>query len=151
MRDSGVVVDVPINVAVDADATQPGLAGVASRGAGLLIARYLVVGLLNLVAVTFLVRRLGPENWASYATGLFIANFVDQYLGPRLLGSVVHAKAVSPQILAAAAFTSQLGGVLVFTVVLALALPVDARNLERIRFHPRGNDLFVIRRISSER
>jgi hypothetical protein len=65
------------------------LRSAASAGAAALAGRYLFVGLMNLGATTLLVRHLGPAKWASYGVALFLANFMDQYLGSKLLGAII--------------------------------------------------------------
>ena len=82
----------------------------ASSGAATLAARYLFVGLLNLGATTLLVRHLGPARWASYGVALFLANFMDQYLGSKLLGAVIASPNPSPGLLRSGAYVMQLIG-----------------------------------------
>src|SRR5271154_2106600 len=82
----------------------------ASSGAAALTARYLFVGLLNLGATTLLVRHLGPANWASYGVALFLPNFMDHYLGSKLLGAVIASAEPSPGLLRSGAFLMQLVG-----------------------------------------
>jgi hypothetical protein len=97
----------------------------ASSGAATLAARYLVVGLMNLGATTLLVRHLGPANWASYGVALFLANFVDQYLGSRLLGAVIASGEPSHGLLRSSAFLMQLVGRLGLLIAIIAMLPVS--------------------------
>jgi O-antigen/teichoic acid export membrane protein len=98
------------------------LADRATAGGGLLGLRYLVVGLLNLGGSVFLIRRLGPEAWASYSVALFLATFVDQQLGARLLG-VLHTRATLPRSLVeAAAAIAQVSAAVCLLVLLPAAL-----------------------------
>ena len=96
----------------------------ASSGAATLAARYLFVGLLNLGATTLLVRHLGPAKWASYGVGLFLANFMDQYLGSKLLGAVIASSEPSPGLLRTSAYVMQLIGRLALLVAIVSMLPV---------------------------
>lgn len=97
----------------------------ASSGAAMLVGRYAFVGLMNVGATTFLVRRLGPAAWASYGVALFLANFVDQYLGSKLLGTVIAARQPSRGLLRAGAFSMQVIGTTAVTLGVLLAVPVD--------------------------
>jgi hypothetical protein len=97
----------------------------ASSGAAALAARYLLVGLLNLGATTLLVRHLGPANWASYGVALFLANFIDQYLGSKLLGAVIASREPSPGLLRSAAYLMQFVGRLGLLIAIIAMLPVS--------------------------
>ncbi|MDE3134156.1 MAG: oligosaccharide flippase family protein [Acidobacteriota bacterium] len=97
----------------------------ASSGAAALAARYLFVGLLNLGATTLLVRHLGPANWASYGVALFLANFMDQYLGSKLLGAVIASNEPAPGLLRAGAYLMQVVGRLGLLVAIVAMLPVS--------------------------
>jgi Polysaccharide biosynthesis protein len=97
----------------------------AASGAAALAARYLFVGLLNLAATTLLVRRLGPANWASYGVALFLANFMDQYLGSKLLGAVIASREPSPGLLRSAAYLMQIVGRLGLLIAIIAMLPVS--------------------------
>jgi O-antigen/teichoic acid export membrane protein len=96
----------PLSLDTPTPAVPAPLAVRATASVGLLAARYLVVGILNLGGSVFLIRRLGPEAWASYSVALFLTTFVDQQLGARLLGAL-HTRATLPRSLldAAAAVT----------------------------------------------
>ena len=96
----------------------------ASSGAATLAARYLFVGLLNLGATTLLVRHLGPARWASYGVALFLANFIDQYLGSKLLGAVIASPNPSPGLLRSAAYVMQLIGRIALLIAIVMMLPV---------------------------
>ncbi len=98
----------------------------ASFGAAALAARYLFVGLLNLGATTLLVRHLGPANWASYGVALFLANFMDQYLGSKLLGAVIAGGEPSPALLRSAAYVMQLIGRAGLLIALVAMLPATS-------------------------
>ena len=100
-----------------------GTAARAASGAAALAARYLFVGLINLGATTLLVRHLGPANWASYGVALFLANFMDQYLGAKLLGAIIAAAEPSPGLLRSAAFLMQLVGRLGVLIAIIAMLP----------------------------
>lgn len=102
----------------------PDTATRASSGAAALAARYLFVGLLNLGATTLLVRHLGPANWASYGVALFLANFMDQYLGSKLLGAVIAAGEPSPGLLRSAAYVMQLIGRMGVLIAVVAMVPV---------------------------
>ena len=96
----------------------------ASSGAATLAGRYLFVGLMNLGATTLLVRHLGPSNWASYGVALFLANFMDQYLGSKLLGAVIASREPSPGMLRSAAYVMQIVGRLGLLIAVIAMLPV---------------------------
>jgi hypothetical protein len=95
----------------------------ASSGAAALAARYLFVGLLNLGATTLLVRHLGPAKWASYGVALFLANFMDQYLGSKLLGAVIASDQPSPGLIRAGAYLMQLVGRIGILIAVLAMLP----------------------------
>ena len=97
----------------------------ASSGAAALAARYLFVGLMNLGATTLLVRHLGPANWASYGVALFLANFMDQYLGSKLLGAVIASSGPSPGLLRSAAYLMQIVGRAGLLIAIIAMLPVS--------------------------
>jgi hypothetical protein len=107
-----------------------GTATSASSGAAALAARYLFVGLMNLGATTLLVRHLGPANWASYGVALFLANFVDQYLGSKLLGAVIASPDPSTSLLRAAAHLMRTIGRLGLLIAILAMLP--AAQLTRL-------------------
>ncbi len=96
----------------------------ASSGAATLAARYLFVGLMNLGATTLLVRHLGPANWASYGVALFLANFMDQYLGSKLLGAVIASSEPKPGLLRSGAYLMQVVGRLGLLIAVIAMLPV---------------------------
>jgi hypothetical protein len=97
----------------------------ASSGAAALAARYLFVGLMNLGATTLLVRHLGPANWASYGVALFLANFMDQYLGSKLLGAVIASGDPGPGLLRSGAYLMQIVGRLGLLIAIVAMLPVS--------------------------
>lgn len=97
----------------------------ASSGAAALAARYLFVGLMNLGVTTLLVRHLGPANWASYGVALFLANFMDQYLGSKLLGAVIAANDPGPGLLRSGAYLMQIVGRLGLLIAIVAMLPVS--------------------------
>ena len=97
----------------------------ASSGAATLAARYLFVGLMNLGATTLLVRHLGPANWASYGVALFLANFMDQYLGSKLLGAVIASSEPSPGLLRSGAYLMQIVGRLGLLIAVVAMLPAS--------------------------
>jgi hypothetical protein len=97
----------------------------ASSGAAALAARYLFVGLMNLGATTLLVRHLGPAYWASYGVALFLANFVDQYLGSKLLGAVIASREPSLGLLRSGAYLMQIVGRLGLLIAIIAMLPVS--------------------------
>lgn len=97
----------------------------ASSGAATLAGRYLFVGLMNLGATTLLVRHLGPANWASYGVALFLANFMDQYLGSKLLGAVITSSEPSRGLLRSAAYLMQMVGRLGLLIAIIAMLPVS--------------------------
>jgi hypothetical protein len=97
----------------------------ASSGAATLAARYLFVGLMNLGATTLLVRHLGPANWASYGVALFLANFMDQYLGSKLLGAVIASSKPSPGLLRSGAYLMQVVGRLGLLIAVLAMLPAS--------------------------
>ncbi|HEX3616028.1 MAG TPA: oligosaccharide flippase family protein [Solirubrobacteraceae bacterium] len=97
----------------------------ASSGAVTLAARYLFVGLLNLGATTLLVRHLGPAAWASYGVALFLANFIDQYLGSKLLAAVVASREPSRGLLRSSAYLMQIVGRLALLIAIIAMLPVS--------------------------
>ncbi len=96
----------------------------ASVGAAALAGRYLFVGLLNLGATTLLVRHLGPANWASYGVALFLANFMDQYLGSKLLGAVIASSEASDGLLSSGAYVMQVVGRAGLLIAVLAMLPV---------------------------
>jgi hypothetical protein len=96
----------------------------AASGATTLAARYLLVGLLNLGATTLLVRHLGPSNWASYGVALFLANFMDQYLGSKLLGAVIASPAPTIALLEAGAYLMSLVARMGLLLALIAMFPV---------------------------
>jgi hypothetical protein len=97
----------------------------ASSGAATLAARYLFVGLMNLGATTLLVRHLGPAAWASYGVALFLANFIDQYLGSKLLGAVIASSEPSLGLLRSSAYLMQLVGRVALLIAIIAMLPVS--------------------------
>jgi O-antigen/teichoic acid export membrane protein len=109
----------PPKHAEESDASGAGVAGRAAIGVGLLGLRYLAVGLLNLGGSVFLIRRVGPEGWASYSTALFIVTFIDQQLGARLLGALHTRPALDTALLNAAAAVTQ--GTAVICLLLLIA------------------------------
>lgn len=117
-RESSSPADQP--AAPEADTTTK-----ASSGAATLAARYLFVGLMNLGATTLLVRHLGPAGWASYGVALFLANFMDQYLGAKLLGAVIAAHEPSPGLLRSSAYLMQAVGGLGLLIAVVAMLPVS--------------------------
>jgi Polysaccharide biosynthesis protein len=78
---------------------------------------------MNLGATTLLVRHLGPANWASYGVALFLANFVDQYLGSKLLGAVIAGGEPSPGLLRSGAYLMQLVGRIGLLIAVLAMLP----------------------------
>jgi hypothetical protein len=80
---------------------------------------------MNLGATTLLVRHLGPANWASYGVALFLANFMDQYLGSKLLGAVIASPEPSPGLLRSAAYLMQLVGRIGLLIAVLAMLPVS--------------------------
>ncbi len=80
---------------------------------------------MNLGATTLLVRHLGPANWASYGVALFLANFMDQYLGSKLLGAVIASPEPSPGLLRSAAYLMQLVGRIGLLIAIVAMLPVS--------------------------
>jgi Polysaccharide biosynthesis protein len=97
----------------------------ASSGAATLAARYLFVGLMNLGATTLLVRHLGPAGWASYGIALFLANFMDHYLGSKLLGAVIASSEPSLGLLRSSAYLMQIVGRLGLLIAIIAMLPVS--------------------------
>src|SRR4051812_12918705 len=63
----------------------------AVAGSRWLMIRYGVVGLLSLAGSTYLIRNVGPEAWAAYSVGYFLAVFAEQAFGASLLGALVCA------------------------------------------------------------
>lgn len=85
---------------------------------------------MNLGATTLLVRHLGPANWASYGVALFLANFVDQYLGSKLLGAVIASPEPSASLLRSAAHLMRTIGRLGLLIAILAMLP--AAELTRL-------------------
>jgi O-antigen/teichoic acid export membrane protein len=81
--------------------------------------RYLAVGVISLAGSTYLIRRVGPEAWAAYSVGYFLATFAEQTFGASLLGGLVRGSAPSRREIAAAAGLGHVAG-----LTLALALLV---------------------------
>ncbi|HEX3801742.1 MAG TPA: oligosaccharide flippase family protein [Solirubrobacteraceae bacterium] len=79
---------------------------------------------MNLGATTLLVRHLGPASWASYGVALFLANFMDQYLGSKLLGAVIASAEPSPGLLRSGAYLMQLIGRIGLLIAVLAMLPV---------------------------
>jgi hypothetical protein len=71
------------------------------------------------------VRHLGPANWASYGVALFLANFMDQYLGSKLLGAVIASAEPSPGLLRSGAYLMQVVGRLGLLIAVIAMLPVS--------------------------
>ncbi len=102
------------------------LARLAAAG-GSVALRYAVVGLLNLGGSVFLIRRLGPEVWATYTVAFFLAAFFDQQVGTKVLGSIIGSKEPpTPKQVAAVALVSGGVGLFVLLVLLAVSGPLGA-------------------------
>ena len=80
---------------------------------------------MNLGATTLLVRHLGPAAWASYGVALFLANFIDQYLGSKLLGAVITSSEPSLGLLRSGAYLMQLVGRLGLLIAIIAMLPAS--------------------------
>jgi O-antigen/teichoic acid export membrane protein len=132
-RESRDIARRPLNLDVPTSAVPAPLAVRATASVGLLTARYFVVGILNLGGSVFLIRRLGPEVWASYSVALLLTTFVDQQLGARLLGAL-QTRATLPRALvdAAAAVTQASAAICVLLLLPAAWIAGELTSLPGI-------------------
>jgi O-antigen/teichoic acid export membrane protein len=96
-------------------------------GGKAILVRYLVVGLLSLGGSTFLIRTLGPADWASFSVAYYLIVFIDQHLPQRLLGRLIQVSRPPSQVdLQAAARLMQLVGLALAAFFSAIAIPAAA-------------------------
>lgn len=99
----------------------------AFLGGRVIAMRYCLVGLLSLAGSTYLIRALGSRAWATYTVAYFLITFVDQNIGTRLLGAVVHADGIVPvRTMRSAALLMQALGSVMLVAFITISLPAAA-------------------------
>lgn len=98
-------------------------------GGGSLALRYVAVGVLNLGGSVFLIRRLGPEVWATYTVAFFIAAFFDQQVGTKVLGSIIGStKTPTRRQVGAIAIVSLIAGATILAILLVVRGPIGSQT-----------------------
>lgn len=105
---------------------QASLGARTARSGTSVAVRYAAVGILNLAGSVYLIRKLGPEIWATYTVAFFIAAFFDQQVGTKVLGSIVGGKKDPTRSqIGATALVSLAAGVAILAGLLVLRGPLS--------------------------
>jgi O-antigen/teichoic acid export membrane protein len=96
----------------------------AVRGGRFLFARQIVLGLVSLGGSTFLIRELGPSDWAVYGVAYFLTAFLSEFFGATVLGRLIHGTApAGAELRAAAVRFMHVVGLCIGGFILLISVP----------------------------
>ena len=91
-----------------------------------LFVRHLTVAGMSLVGSTFLIRSLGPADWATYTIGYYLVVFFDTTLVSKVLGHLIRSpEAPTPDDVATASRLMQIAGGALFVLFAAICVPAS--------------------------
>jgi O-antigen/teichoic acid export membrane protein len=90
----------------------------------MLFARHLAVAAISVVGSTFLIRALGPADWATYSIGYYLVVFFDTTLVSKVLGHLIRAvDTPEREDVATASRLMQIVGASLFVFFAAICIP----------------------------